>query len=96
LRAQEPFALVINASAAGHGASTFDLRPTLFADSGAAYDLSYGHAARAFLAAARDAGARIAVDGLGMLVEQAAESFALWHGSAPDTAPIHAMLRAEA
>jgi shikimate dehydrogenase len=53
-------------------------------------------AAIGFLAWARSAGAEFAVDGLGMLVEQAAESFALWHGSAPDTAPIHAMLRAEA
>lgn len=95
LRAQGSFALVINASAAGHADCTFDLPATLFAVSGAAYDLSYGHAARAFLAAAREAGARLAIDGLGMLIEQAAASFALWHGIAPDTTSIHAMLRAE-
>lgn len=96
LHAQGSFDLVINASAAGHAESAVDLPPTAFAASGAAYDLSYGHAARAFLAAALDAGARIAVDGLGMLVEQAAESFALWHDRAPDTTPVHVMLRAEA
>jgi len=96
VHAEGSFDFVINASAAGHAESTFDIRPTLFAAVGAAYDLSYGHASRAFLAAARKAGARFAVDGLGMLVEQAAESFALWHGRAPDTTPVHVMLRAEA
>ena len=96
LHAQGAFALVVNASAAGHADSTIDLPASLFAATGVAYDLSYGPAARAFLAAARAAGARLAVDGLGMLVEQAAESFALWHGRQPDTAAVHTMLRAEA
>jgi shikimate dehydrogenase len=96
LRTQGAFALVVNASAAGHADATFDLPASLFAAAGAAYDLSYALAARAFLAAAREAGARLAVDGLGMLVEQAAESFALWHGRQPDTAAVHTMLRAEA
>ena len=96
LHTQGSFDLVINASAAGHAGSTFDLRPMSFAASGAAYDLSYGNASRTFLAVARDAGVHVAVDGLGMLVEQAAESFTMWHGRAPDTTPVHVMLRAEA
>ena len=56
--------------------------------------MMYGPAARPFLAWAQAHGA-IARDGLGMLVEQAAESFALWRGVRPDTAPVLAQLRAE-
>ena len=58
-----------------------------------AYDMAYGTQARAFVERARAAGAR-ACDGLGMLVEQAAESFALWRGKRPPTAAILAELRA--
>jgi shikimate dehydrogenase len=57
-----------------------------------AYDLAYGTGARAFVERARSAGMR-ASDGLGMLVEQAAESFELWRGKRPDTAPVLAELR---
>ena len=60
-----------------------------------AYDMAYGAGAKAFLAAARAAGAR-AADGLGMLVEQAAESYFLWRGRRPATAPVLAELRARA
>jgi shikimate dehydrogenase len=58
-----------------------------------AVDLSYGEAAVGFLAWARAAGVRDAIDGLGMLVEQAAESFRIWHGTRPDTDPVHDALR---
>ena len=58
------------------------------------YDLSYGDADSAFIRWARSAGARRAVNGLGMLVEQAAESFLLWRGLRPATAPVLAALRA--
>jgi shikimate dehydrogenase len=88
------FDLVVNATAAGHTGTSFELPTTLFADTSAlAYDLSYGTAAQPFLAAARQAGATRAVDGLGMLVEQAAESFALWHKRHPDTDAVYAVLR---
>ena len=60
----------------------------------AAVDLSYGEAAIPFLAWARAAKALHAIDGLGMLVEQAAESFFLWHGVRPDTDPVYAELQA--
>lgn len=60
-----------------------------------AVDLGYGEAARPFLDAARNAGATRRIDGLGMLVEQAAESFRLWHGVMPATGPVHASLRDE-
>ena len=59
-------------------------------------DLSYGEAAIPFLAWARTARAYDAIDGLGMLVEQAAESFKLWHGVRPDTNPIFAELSGQA
>jgi len=58
-----------------------------------AVDLSYGEAAIPFLAWARANQAREAIDGLGMLVEQAAESFALWHGTRPSTDAVYAELR---
>jgi shikimate dehydrogenase len=58
-----------------------------------AYDLAYGEGARAFVERAKAAGMR-ASDGLGMLVEQAAESFELWRGKRPGTAPVLADLRA--
>ena len=82
------FDLVIHATAAGHAGAAPRLGDGLFAPDALAYDLSYGNAARPFLAAAHAAGASRVSDGLGMLVEQAAESFALWHGRWPATAPV--------
>lgn len=93
LQREPAFDLVVNATSAGHSGDAFVLPRAAIGASTACYDLSYGNAARAFLAAARAAGARGACDGLGMLVEQAAESFALWHGRHPHTTPILAALR---
>ena len=59
-----------------------------------AVDLMYGPAAEPFLDWARGHGA-VARDGLGMLVEQAAEAFALWRGVHPQTAPVLQALRTE-
>lgn len=86
--------LVVNATSAGHARGNAGLPPNLVAAHTLAYDLSYGAAAHAFLAWADGAGARRSLDGLGMLVEQAAEAFALWHGPWPATAPVLAALRA--
>jgi shikimate dehydrogenase len=58
-----------------------------------AYDLAYGAGARAFVERATAVGMK-AADGLGMLVEQAAESFELWRGVRPETRPVLAELRA--
>jgi shikimate dehydrogenase len=58
-----------------------------------AVDLSYGTASIGFLSWARAGGAREAIDGLGMLVEQAAESFQLWHGVRPETDAVYEQLR---
>jgi shikimate dehydrogenase len=86
------FDLVVNATAAGHGGAAFDLPLRLSGTQTFCYDLSYGNAARAFLEWARAAGAGRSSDGLGMLVEQAAESFLLWHSVRPQTAAVHAEL----
>lgn len=86
--------LLINATAAGHSQVKLDLPATLLRAHGTAYDLSYGEAAARFLDWAGAAGASHRADGLGMLVEQAAESFALWRGVRPPTAQVLAELRA--
>ncbi|MEO5566203.1 MAG: shikimate dehydrogenase [Luteimonas sp.] len=89
------FDLVVNATSASRQGSGGDapLPMSLVGPRSSAVDLSYGEAAVAFLAWARAAGAREAIDGLGMLVEQAAESFLLWHGVRPDTDAAYAALR---
>ena len=93
LDATDRFDLIVNASAAGHDSASFALPSVRVAPATSCYDLSYGKAAHAFLDWARRAGSDRVADGLGMLVEQAAESFALWHGVRPGTARVHAALR---
>lgn len=77
------FDLVINATSMGHAGKAPPLEVGLFARDGACYDLNYGRAAEP-LRGWCDAAGRRYVDGLGMLVEQAAESFAAWTGRRPD------------
>ena len=88
------FDLIVNATAAGHGGAEMSLPFSLAASRSAAVDLSYGEAAIGFLAWARGAGCTHAIDGLGMLVEQAALAFELWHGRHPQTDEVYATLRA--
>lgn len=90
--AERHFDLVINATAASLAGDLPPLPAGLFADGALAYDMMYGKDTP-FLTFARGEGARCA-DGLGMLVEQAAEAFFLWRGVRPATAPVIAMLRA--
>lgn len=87
------FDLVINATAASLADEAPPLPEGLYAADSLAYDMVYGRETP-FLAAARAQGAARLADGLGMLVEQAAESFFLWRDVRPDTAPILAQLRA--
>jgi shikimate dehydrogenase len=90
--ALEPrFDLLINATSAGLADEAPALPPKVLARATLAYDLVYGRDTP-FLAAARAAGVR-ASDGLGMLVEQAAESFFVWRGVRPDTRPVLRELR---
>jgi shikimate dehydrogenase len=86
------FDLVVNATAASLAGELPPLPPTLFTAGSLAYDMMYGRDTP-FLAFARERGAA-AADGLGMLVEQAAEAFLAWRGVRPDTAPVIAGLRA--
>jgi shikimate dehydrogenase len=88
------FDLILNATSAARHGTLPALPMSLVGSRTAAVDLSYGEAAIPFLAWARAAQARDAVDGLGMLVEQAAESFFLWHGIRPETDPVYAELHA--
>jgi shikimate dehydrogenase len=87
------FDLIINATSAGVLGKSLDLPFAIVGNRALCYDLSYGAAATGFLAWARTAGARYAFDGLGMLIETAADTFELWHGQRPDTDPVYAELR---
>jgi len=87
----EQFDLLINATSAGLAGEAPPLRAAAFAPGALGYEMIYGRDTP-FLALARAAGA-VAHDGSGMLVEQAAESFFLWRGVRPDTAPVLAALQ---
>jgi shikimate dehydrogenase len=87
------FDLILNATSAGRDDVFPSLPMSLVGRRTSVVDLSYGEAAIPFLAWARAAGAHDAIDGLGMLVEQAAESFHRWHGVRPDTDAVYAQLR---
>ncbi len=88
------FDLVINATSASLAGQAPDVPRNLYAENALAYDMMYGPAETAFLRAARGDGASRLADGLGMLVEQAAESFLLWRGVRPETDAVLAALKA--
>jgi shikimate dehydrogenase len=85
------FDLVINATSAGLSGAVLPVPTSIFGPRCVAYEMVYGRET-AFMAQARAAGARVA-DGLGMLVEQAAEAFYVWRGVRPHTAPVLAALK---
>ena len=87
------FDLVINATSTGLSDELPILPPGVFAQSALAYDMMYGKQT-AFMYYSPKLGAAVVADGLGMLVEQAAEAFFIWRGVRPDTAPVLAKLRA--
>jgi shikimate dehydrogenase len=86
------FELVINATSAAMDHDSPPIPTSVFRKGALAYELVYG-GDTPFLALARSCGAATA-EGTGMLVEQAADSFFLWRGIRPDTAPVIAALRA--
>ncbi|WP_266168686.1 shikimate dehydrogenase [Dyella subtropica] len=89
----DSYDLIINATSAGVLGTSLDLPFSLIGNRATCYDLSYGKAATGFVAWARAGEARYAFDGLGMLVETAADAFELWHGKRPDTDPVYLALR---
>lgn len=90
----QAFDLVINATSASLSDALPPLPPGVFAPGSLAYDMMYGKGLTPFLEFAQAQGAAQLADGLGMLVEQAAESFFLWRGVRPDTRPVIKMLTA--
>jgi shikimate dehydrogenase len=89
----EAFDVVLNSSASSLAGSAVPVHARVLRPGTLALDLMYGPAAAGFLAWAASHSA-VGRDGLGMLVEQAAEAFALWRGVRPQTAPVLAALRA--
>lgn len=85
------FDAIVNATSAGLTDSEVPLPAGIFAPGALAYDMMYGRQTP-FMAFAQREGASIA-DGLGMLIEQAAEAFFIWRGVRPDTAPVIAKFK---
>ncbi|MFP5384115.1 MAG: shikimate dehydrogenase, partial [Gammaproteobacteria bacterium] len=88
-----PFDIVINGSSASLAGELPPVPPTAIDGSTRCYDMMYGKAETVFNRWAREHGAGACADGLGMLVEQAAEAFHVWRGVLPETAPVIAALR---
>jgi len=90
----EMWDVVINGTSAGLSGGMPQLPTSIvLAEGCACYDMAYGSAATPFLSWSRERGARDVRDGLGMLVEQAAESYFLWLGEHPDTQTVMTALR---
>ena len=87
------FDLVINATSASLTGKSLLLPKGIFATGSLAYDLMYGNEQTPFLQLAQKEGAGYLSDGVGMLVEQAAESFFLWRGIRPETKELIKTLR---
>ncbi len=82
------FDLVVNATSASLRGELPPLIPDVFGSDCLAYELVYGKGLTPFLRLAQSAGVRRVADGVGMLVEQAAQAFAWWRGIEPDTRPV--------
>lgn len=89
---QGQFDIVINATSASLVADVPPIAPSVFREDTLAYDMMYGKEPTVFMRFAAEHGA-IGRDGLGMLVEQAAEAFFIWRGVRPNTAAVFAELR---
>jgi len=87
------FEIIINATSASLSSEVPPIPDNAYAGCELAYDMMYGAQPTAFMRTAREKGARRVADGLGMLVEQAAESFFLWRGVRPDSHAVLAQLR---
>ncbi len=91
----EAFDVILNATSASLTGQLPPLPDTLLAKQGVCYDLAYGNEPTAFVRWGLEHQATKSLDGLGMLVEQAAEAFFIWRGVRPETASVIALLNAE-
>lgn len=89
------FDVIINGTSMGLQGEVPPVSPALIGPNCCCYDMVYGNTDTAFVEWAKNHQAAIASDGLGMLVEQAAESYFIWKGIIPDTAPVISQLRAQ-
>ncbi|HEY6824032.1 MAG TPA: shikimate dehydrogenase, partial [Steroidobacteraceae bacterium] len=88
-----PFDLIINATSASFSGEIPPIPAGAIGPQTVCYDLAYGRSAMAFVRWAQQSGCAMAAQGLGMLVEQAAESFRLWRGVRPQTKEVLAALK---
>jgi len=91
----QQFDLILNATSASLTNELPPLSANLLVKDGVCYDLAYGNAPTAFVHWGRMQNAKKSLDGLGMLVEQAAEAFELWRGVRPDTKVVIDLLNSE-
>lgn len=82
------FDLILNATSASLAGHLPPVPDGILSPGGNCYDLAYGKDPTPFVLWGQKQGARLSADGIGMLVEQAAEAFFIWHGLRPDTAPV--------
>jgi shikimate dehydrogenase len=90
--AEQRFDVVVNATSASLKGELPPIAPGVFAEDALAYELVYGKGLTPFLRLARNAGVSRHADGVGMLVEQAAEAFVWWRGVRPQTRAVIASL----
>ena len=83
-----PWDVVINATAASLAGEVPELPPRAIGRDTVCYDMAYGRGDTVFMRWAAGRGSKRAYKGWGMLVEQAAEAYLLWHGVRPETRPV--------
>ncbi|MCC8997841.1 MAG: shikimate dehydrogenase [Nitrosomonas sp.] len=91
----QSFDVVINATSASLQNTFPDIPVNIFAVDALAYDMMYSKEPTAFLKFAQQSGVNHLSDGIGMLVEQAAESFYIWRNVRPETKPVIALLKSQ-
>jgi shikimate dehydrogenase len=89
------FDVIVNATSAGLTAQAPSIDASCYSQARLAYDVVYGSQPTRFMREALAGGCETVSDGLGMLIEQAAESFFVWRGVRPQTGPVYASLRAQ-
>ena len=93
--ANQQFELIINATSSSLSNDLPPLPENILSKNGVCYDLAYGNEPTTFVKWGQQNQASISLDGLGMLVEQAAEAFFIWRGVRPNTKEVIALLNAE-